>query len=138
MLELIVLFFSSLIAATILPAQSEIILAALLMAGNHQQFLLLLIATSGNVLGSVINWFLGAYFMKFKERNWFPIKASKIDKYAKIYQKRGVWLLLFAWLPIVGDPITVIAGMARVNIWLFLLLVGIGKAGRYLVITMLL
>ena len=133
MLELAILFFSSLIAATIFPAQSEIILAGLLIAGNHSNYLLWLIASVGNILGSVINWFMGAYLMKFQDRKWFFVKECKIEKYIKIYRKWGVWLLLFAWLPVVGDPITVIAGMSRVNIWLFLLLVGVGKAGRYLI-----
>jgi membrane protein YqaA with SNARE-associated domain len=138
MLDLTILFSSSLIAATIFPAQSELILAALLVAGNHNHLLLLLIATLGNVLGSLINWFLGAYFMKFQDRKWFPIKSCKIEKYTEIYRKRGAWLLLFAWIPIIGDPITLIAGMSRVNIWLFLLLVAIGKAGRYFVIDVFL
>lgn len=132
MIDLTILFFASFLAATIFPAQSEIILASLIISGGHNQYLLLLIATSGNVLGSLVNWVMGHYFMRFQNRKWFPLSVSKIDKYSKIYRKRGAWLLLFAWLPIVGDPITVIAGMMRVNIWLFLLLVTIGKAGRYL------
>lgn len=129
--DLTLLFASSFLAATIFPAQSEILLATLDIAGNHNPLLLLVIATIGNVLGALINWFIGYYFIKFKDKKWFPIKEGKIKKYSNLYQKYGVWSLLFAWIPIIGDPLTVIAGIFKTNIWLFLLLVTIGKAARY-------
>jgi len=47
-----------------------------------------------------------------------------------------VWSLLFAWVPFIGDPLTFAAGVLRVNFWLFLLLVSIGKAGRYAVVIL--
>lgn len=131
MIDLIILFFSSLIAATIFPAQSEIILANLHLSGKYDDALLLLIATLGNVLGSVFNWVLGYYSVRFQGKKWFPISAHQIQKYSQTYQKWGVWALLLAWMPFIGDPLTVIAGIFRTNIWLFLLLVSIGKAARY-------
>lgn len=137
LLELIFLFLSAFLAATIFPAQSEIVLLSLAKLGNYDKILLLLIATSGNVLGALLNWFLGIYFVKFKDRKWFPIKENKLEKGIKFYQKWGVWSLLFSWLPIVGDLFTVIAGISKVNIWLFLLLVTIGKASRYFVLLIL-
>ena len=133
-MDLIFLFFSSLIAATIFPAGSEIILATLSSTENYSKILLLITATTGNVLGAVINWFIGYYVIKFQDKKWFPIKKNKIKKYSNIYQKWGIWSLLFSWLPIIGDPLTVISGIFRTNIWLFFLLVTIGKAGRYLAI----
>mgnify|MGYP003705897217 CR=1 FL=1 len=134
MTDLTILFASSFIAATIFPAGSEVVLATLNIAGNHDKFLLLTIATIGNVLGALVNWFIGYYLIKFKDRKWFPLKKKQLKKYSNIYQKWGIWSLLFAWMPIIGDPLTVIAGIFRTNIWLFLLLVTIGKAGRYLFI----
>ena len=134
MTDLIFLFASSFIAATIFPAGSEVVLATLNIAGNHDKFLLLTIATIGNVLGALVNWFIGYYLIKFKDKKWFPLKKKQLTKYSNIYQKWGIWSLLFAWMPIIGDPLTVIAGIFRANIWLFLLLVTIGKAGRYLFI----
>ena len=133
-LDLIFLFLSSFLAATIFPAQSELVLASLNIADNHDKFLLVTIATIGNVLGALVNWFIGYYLIKFKDRKWFPLKKKQLKKYSNIYQKWGIWSLLFAWMPIVGDPLTVIAGIFRTNIWLFLLLVTIGKASRYLFI----
>lgn len=137
MSELTILFLSSFLAATIFPAQSEIILAGLKIAGNHGKLMLLAIATLGNVLGALVNWFLGYYLIKFKDRKFFPIKEEQIEKYSKTYQKWGFWSLLLSWVPIIGDPLTVIAGIFRTNIWLFLLLVTIGKAGRYFVILLI-
>lgn len=131
MTDLIILFFSSLLAATIFPAQSEIILASIHLSGKYELYVLLLIATFGNVLGSVFNWFLGYYFVKFQHKKWFPISANAIKKHSQTYQKWGIWALLLAWVPIIGDPLTVIAGIFRTNIWKFLLLVTIGKAARY-------
>jgi membrane protein YqaA with SNARE-associated domain len=132
--DLIVLFFASFVAATLLPAQSELVLASLSYRGYYDKITLLMVATFGNVLGSWINWIMGAYLIKFKNRRWFPVKEKSIKKYSKIYDKWGVWSLLFAWLPIVGDPLTVIAGIFKTNIWLFILLVTIGKLSRYAVI----
>ena len=134
MTDLTLLFMSAFIAATIFPAGSEVILATLNIAGDHDKFLLLTIATAGNVLGALVNWFIGYYLIKFKDKKWFPLKKKQLTKYSNIYQKWGIWSLLFAWMPIIGDPLTVIAGIFRTNIWLFLLLVTIGKASRYLFI----
>jgi membrane protein YqaA with SNARE-associated domain len=135
--DLVFLFASSFLAATIFPAQSEIVLASLHIAGSHDKFLLLSVATAANVLGSLVNWFLGYHFVKFKNKKWFPIKDHQISRYGKCYQKWGVWSLLFAWMPFIGDPLTVIAGIFRTNIWLFLLLVTIGKLTRYSVLILI-
>jgi len=136
--ELVILFASALLAATIFPAQSEMVLAGLHVAGNYSKWLLLIVATTGNVLGSVINWLLGRYLIHFQDRKWFPIKGRALDKSAAIYQKYGVWTLLLAWMPFIGDPLTLVAGIFRTNILLFLILVTIGKAGRYaLLLTVL-
>lgn len=133
-LDLIFLFLSSFLAATIFPAQSEIVLVSLNIANNHDKFLLVAIATIGNVLGALVNWFIGYYLIKFRNKKWFPIQKKKIDKYSRFYQKWGMLSLLLAWVPIVGDPLTVIAGIFKTNILLFLILVTIGKLSRYLFI----
>lgn len=136
-LDLIILFLSAFLAATIFPAGSEILLATLDSSNKYNKFLLVIIATIGNVLGAIVNWFLGFYLLKLKNKKWFPLKEKQIKKYRNYYQKWGIWSLLFAWLPIIGDPLTIIAGMFKANIWLFLLLVTIGKLTRYLIIIYL-
>lgn len=125
------LFFAGLIAATFFPAQSEAVLAALHLSGNYSTLGLLMVATVGNVLGSLINWLLGRYIAHFRDRWWFPFPARSIDRASDWYQRWGVWSLLLAWTPFLGDPLTLVAGILRTNIWVFLALVTAGKAGRY-------
>lgn len=124
------LFFTSLIAATLFPLSSEALIAALV----HQQyspFWLWLIATTGNSLGSCINWYLGKQCLHWQHKKWFPVKPEQLTRAQIRFQRYGVLSLLFAWLPIIGDPLTFFAGVVRVNFWLFLSLVIIGKALRY-------
>ncbi|MCU4676129.1 DedA family protein [Catenovulum sp. 2E275] len=129
----LVLFSSSLLAATILPFYSEFILFALIKQGEPA-WLLVLVATAGNTLGSVINWYIGRYLLKFKHKKWFYFKDAQIEKAQNWFGKYGVWTLLFAWLPLGGDVLTLIAGIMRVHILPFILLVGIGKFLRYVAV----
>lgn len=97
--------------------------------------LLVAVASAGNILGAMVNWWLGKYILHFKDKKWFPVKDKQLSKAQDIYGKWGVWSLLLAWVPFIGDPLTFIAGMMRTNIWLFLLLVSVGKIGRYIVVA---
>ena len=130
-------FLSAFLAATILPFSSEIILSALYRAGGDTAVMLILVATSGNVLGSLVNWALGLYLLHWQNHYLFPFSADQIRKAKVWFQRYGVWTLLMAWVPVVGDPLTLVAGLLRVNIWLFLILVTIGKAGRYITVLWL-
>lgn len=129
------LFLAALLAATIVPAQSEAALAALHMSGRFPVAELVAVATTGNVLGSMLNWFLGRYLVHFRDHRWFPVKPETIDKAIGWYERWGVWSLLLAWVPVIGDPLTVVAGVLRTKLWLFLPLVTIGKLGRYVTIV---
>jgi len=128
------LFLAALVAATLLPAQSELVLAGLSASGAYDAGLLLAVATAGNVLGSAINWALGRYLMHFQDRKWFPVSPRQVEKATAWYRRFGVWSLLFAWLPLVGDPLTLVAGILRVDWRVFLALVTVGKAGRYVAV----
>lgn len=129
------LFVSALIAATILPMQSEAVLVALMSAGKHPVANLLVVATVGNVLGSVINWYLGRYLLQFQNRRWFPASDRQLARAEGWYRKYGRWSLLGSWLPIVGDPLTVVAGVLREPLVPFLVLVTIAKGTRYLLLA---
>lgn len=135
--ELSALFFSALIAATLIPAGSEIILVALVKSADINVTVLLLVATLGNVLGSVINWGLGWHILKLKNHKLFPFNEKQINKASDKYKKWGIWSLLLAWVPIIGDPLTLVAGIFRTKFLHFLILVTIGKAFRYIVIIIL-
>ena len=128
------LFFISFLAATILPFSSELTLAGLISTSNYDNLLLLVVASFGNVLGSVFNWSLGFYSRNLSTKKWFPFKETQIERSSKWFSKFGKWSLLFAWLPIVGDPLTFVAGLLRVRFLDFIILVAIGKVSRYLII----
>ena len=128
------LFIISFLAATILPFSSELTLAGLVATSNYGNLLLLIVASLGNVLGSVVNWILGFYSRNLSTKKWFLFKDEQIKKSSKWFNKFGRWSLLFAWVPIIGDPLTLAAGLLRVKFVEFLTFVAIGKVGRYFLI----
>ena len=129
------LFFAALAAATLLPVQSEAALVGLLLADSYSVALLVTVASVGNVMGSLINWMLGRGIERFRGRSWFPASPAMLDRASKWYHRYGRWSLLASWVPFIGDPLTVAAGVLREPLWSFLLLVAVAKIGRYLVIT---
>ena len=131
------LFLSAFFAATIFPAQSELVLLYLLQDRSNSVVLLLLVATVGNVLGAVVNYGLGYYVHRFKDRRWFPASPQQLEKAQRAYARWGRYSLLASWVPIIGDPITVIAGVLRDRFSVFVVLVTVAKAGRYLVLAVL-
>jgi len=131
MISYAVLFTSALVAATILPMQSEAVLVTLLVTGDKSIAWLVIIATLGNVLGSVINWYLGRFLLHFQNRSWFPVSGDQLAKAEKWYAGYGRWSLLASWMPVIGDPITVIAGVLGERFIPFVILVTIAKGARY-------
>lgn len=135
MLSLSGLFLAALLAATLLPAQSEAALAGLLLAGSHPVWLLLAMATAGNVLGSLVNWVIGRRLAQFSNRRWFPVSGEQIEKASRWYARWGYWSLLGSWLPVIGDPLTLAAGVLREPLWRFALIVTLAKGGRYVALA---
>lgn len=131
------LFLAAFLSATILPGASEVALAALLLNGGDP-WTLWGIATVGNTLGSVVNWVLGRFLLRFEDRAWFPFSTEKREAAERWFDRYGVWALTLGWVPVIGDAITFVAGLLRTPIWVFLTLVGVGKAARYAVVTLLL
>lgn len=129
------LFTSALIAATVFPMQSEAVLVSLLAAGTSSVTVLLIVATVGNVLGAVINWCLGRFLLRWRERRWFPASDRQLARAEGWYRRYGRWSLLGSWLPVVGDPLTVVAGILREPLVPFLILVTLAKGARYLVLA---
>ena len=128
------LFGISFLAATILPFSSELSLAGLISTSNFNNSLLLIAASLGNILGSVVNWLIGFYSRNFTSKKWFPFNETQITRSSKWFEKFGKGSLLFAWVPIFGDPLTLVAGLLRVRFLDFIILVAIGKVSRYLVV----
>jgi membrane protein YqaA with SNARE-associated domain len=127
------LFLSSFLAATLLPFSSELVLGVLLKQGFNPH-LILMVATFGNVLGSVVNYGLGAFGGRLMLHKWWRMPDPEIQRAEKRFRKFGMFSLLLAWVPVIGDPLTVAAGVLKINFFLFLLLVGLGKGLRYIAI----
>ena len=134
-IALLGLFLSAFLAATLIPAQSELGLGYLVINTNYSMVLLITIASLGNTAGATINWLLGRGIAGSVE-HLEKIQASK--RYVTLitwYSKYGRWTLLFSWAPFIGDPITVIAGMFKVPLKTFLLIVALAKTSRYVFIA---
>lgn len=130
--ELAGLFLSALISSTLLPGGSEALLAWLAARGELPLLWLLVTATAGNVLGSLITWGMG-YWVSCR----FPLRSLKRlehERARRWIERRGAWVLLFAWLPVIGDPLCFVAGWLRVGLILSLIAITLGKLLRYAVI----
>ncbi|PHP65180.1 hypothetical protein CSC94_20815 [Zhengella mangrovi] len=130
------LFLSAFTSATLLPGTSEAVLAGLVAAGSVPLLALVLVASVGNVLGSCVNWWLG------KQAARFGAKAAgggtppaRVARAQAFYHRYGYWSLLASWVPVIGDPLTVIAGLMREPFWRFVAIVAIAKTGRYAVLA---
>lgn len=129
------LFLTAFAAATIFPMQSEAVLIGLLLSEHYSVFLLIAVASAGNILGAVVNWWLGRGVERFRGRRWFPVSAAGLARAQAWYGRYGRWSLLASWVPFIGDPLTVVAGVLREPLWSFLALVSIAKIGRYVVLA---
>lgn len=125
------LFGVAFLAATILPAQSELGLTGLIASGGFDVAILIAVASAGNTLGAVANWILGRGIDRLHDRKWFPVSPAQLEIATRWYRKYGRWSLLLSWAPIIGDPLTLAAGVLREPVWSFLVLVSIAKTTRY-------
>lgn len=120
-----VLFFSGFLSATLLPGGSEAGLIATLSLNQYSPAMVILVATLGNTLGGLTNYWLGL---------WLPNRTQNEKHGHKAIQwlkKYGYWSLFFSWLPIIGDPLCLAAGWLRMKFWLSFWLILFGKAFRY-------
>jgi membrane protein YqaA with SNARE-associated domain len=128
------LFLAAFLAATILPLSSEVVLSFLLL-NDYDPVIVVSVATVGNVLGSFTNYAIGFWGSRFLVRKVLRVSEDEFAKAERRFKKYGVWALLFAWVPIIGDPLTVVAGVLKINFTLFTILVTVGKLTRYIIIA---
>lgn len=124
-------------AATLIPAQSEAVVLYALFEDRSPVWLILLVATIGNVMGACINWWLGRFALRYRHHRRFPFSPAQIARAQRHYARWGWLSLLASWVPVIGDPITLIAGVMREPLWRFVLVVTIAKGGRYVVVAFL-
>jgi len=124
------LFVVSFLAATVVPLGSEWLLVALLAERLHPG-LLLASATTGNVLGALTTWAIGVWGGPFLMETVLRIDPKAQARARSVYRRWGRWSLLFAWVPVIGDPLCLMGGLFRIPFFWFALLVFIGKLARY-------
>lgn len=132
------LFMTSLVAGTMLPflpASSEIAMAGLLAAGSGAPAVLISAAIAGNFIGASLNYLVGRNIAHFSDRRWFPISPDALERTAEWFRRYGIWLLLMCWLPMAGDAITVVAGLLRADLRLFIILTAAGKAFGHIAVA---
>lgn len=125
------LFLSAFVAATLVPAGSEAVLVGLLLTERFHPVGLLAAASTGNVLGSCVNFVIGLFAERLRRKRWFPVSKRALERASSWYGRYGKWSLLMSWLPVIGDPLTVVAGLLRTPFATFLVLVTIAKVARY-------
>jgi membrane protein YqaA with SNARE-associated domain len=135
--SLLGLFGISFLAATLFPAGSELGLSGLIAAGTDPVILLVAVASLGNTLGSMVNWALGRCASAFSGAAWFPVRQDKLEKATRWYHRYGRWSLLLSWAPVIGDPLTLAAGVLKEPLWSFTLLVALAKTARYVIVALL-
>ncbi|MBM85227.1 MAG: hypothetical protein CMM47_04310 [Rhodospirillaceae bacterium] len=132
-MDLLAVFSSAFFSATLVPGISETVLARVAIDATADHFALLFFASAGNTLGSVVNWLLGRFLLHWRDHKWFPVTPVALNRASRWFNRFGVWSLLLAWLPFIGDPLTLAAGMLRVPLVIFLPVVAVGKTMRYAV-----
>lgn len=129
------LFLISLLAASILPLGSEWLLAGMVAAGQPLTGSLL-VATLGNTLGACSSYALGLWGANWAMRKLFRFDPEQQQQAERLYRRYGPWALLLSWLPVVGDPLCLVAGITRLPFASFLGPVALGKFSRYLVVAL--
>ena len=130
------LFCISFLAASVLPLGSEWLLV-LLILGGHQAPAVVAVATLGNYFGACTTYLIGFLGSDFLIRKFLRLSARDSLRAQEVYRRYGVWSLLLSWLPVIGDPLCLLAGSLRTPLVPFSILVLIGKFCRYTAITLL-
>ena len=136
-MEFFFLFGTSFLAATFLPFSSEVHVAALIYS-KKSYLLIFLVASIGNTLGGVFNYYIGLYAKLEWASKYLKISKKQIDKFQSRINNYGSLLALLCWMPIIGDPLSLALGYFKVPLRKVLGLMFLGKALRYLVIIYLL
>jgi membrane protein YqaA with SNARE-associated domain len=133
MIELAGLFTSAFISSTIAPGGSEAVLAYIVSEGRYPIALIVIIATLGNTLGAMTTWWLG--LLAAKKLPVAGILSKQKQKALAMVKRRGLWTLLFSWLPVIGDALCFAGGWLQLPLLPACLVILIGKLGRYAIIA---
>lgn len=125
------LFVSAFTSATLLPGTSEGVLASLLALGIVPAAAAIGVATAGNTLGSLVNWAIGRFLARYRDHPRFPASGKAMERAQRWYDRYGILTLFASWVPVIGDPLTVVAGLMRAPLVLVVPIVVLAKGARY-------
>ncbi|MBX3060284.1 MAG: DedA family protein [Anaerolineae bacterium] len=126
------LFFITFLSSTIFPFPSELVVTAMPPLG-YNLWLVIIVAMTGSFLGNLVNYYVGKKGTDFVFARYVSIKPERWAQAESYFQRWGVYSLFFSWLPVVGDPLTVVAGALHCDLRIFTFWVLTGKLVRYLV-----
>lgn len=129
------LFISAFISSTIAPGGSEAVLAYMVAAGDYQAGLIVAVATIGNTLGAITTWGLG--LLAARKYPASTVLSANKQKALNVVREKGIWTLLFTWLPVIGDALCFAGGWLRLPFVQACLIILLGKLGRYAAIAWL-
>jgi len=129
------MFLASFLAGSVIPFASEAVLLAFLAMGMNPMFVIIS-ATLGNVAGGMTCYWMGHLGNLEWIEKYFHVRREKVEKAEHFVRGRGAWMALFAFLPIIGSAISIALGMMRANIFLTIIAMAIGKATRYIAISL--
>jgi membrane protein YqaA with SNARE-associated domain len=129
------LFLGGFLSSTILPMNSEGVLL-ILLAQDFEPWTCLIVATIGNSLGGLTNYWIGS-LGKLKWLSRLGMSEKRLSELEAKIKKYGYWLAFFSWVPFIGDPMTIALGYFRVSFWRVTALVVLGKVLRYAALTLL-
>ena len=133
---LVGMFLSAFLAATILPFSSEVVLVAL--AQDTRPLILLgIVASLGNVGGALVNYIIGFRYGKTVAVSWLRMSPRSLVRAEQFFNRWGRWSLLLAWVPIIGDPLTLLAGVLKTRFAFFITVVALCKTTRYAILLVL-
>lgn len=126
------LFATSFMSSTLLPGGSEVNVIAALRLGSLPAWSIVLVATIGNTLGGITNVVIGRWIPEYAREGTSAFERSK-----RWLRQYGIYCLLFSWLPIIGDPLCLVAGWMRLRFWWSSVAIFVGKGTRYVVLAWL-
>jgi membrane protein YqaA with SNARE-associated domain len=130
------LFMLSFLASTLIPLGSEWLLVMMLVKG-YPPLAAVMTATAGNYCGALTTYLIGRWGGEWLITRVLRVSEEQRRRAGDRYRRYGSITLFFSWLPVIGDPLCLVGGVMRTNIWLFTLLVASGKLCRYAVVAWL-
>jgi membrane protein YqaA with SNARE-associated domain len=127
------LLVASFLAASVLPFSSEAFVAVMPSLG-YDSWIILCVATLGNYLGALTNYSLGRWGARYIFTTIVKVRPETQERSRRIFGRWGAPALILSWVPVIGDPLTFVAGMLKTNLAAFTFWVVLGKAARYVVI----